>query len=37
MAGTICSISSASQGSSTVMPGMARISAKSSQAWWLGP
>ena len=35
--GTACSMSRASQGSTTVNPGMARIMARSSVAWWLGP
>src|SRR3546814_4133321 len=36
IAGTACSISSASQGSTMAKPGMPRIIAISSVAWWLG-
>ena len=35
--GTACSMSIASHGSTIVRPGMPRIIAMSSVAWWLGP
>ncbi len=37
MAATTCAVSVASATSTTVMPGIARIRATSSIAWWLGP